>query len=63
MAGCHVDVESCRMSEAQVRGVVEVPYQGGLGSRLSQYCVGRILATELGFDSGGRGIPGFVRSP
>ena len=47
------------MSEDGIRGVVEVPYQGGLGNRLSQYCVGRILATELGFDLEAEAIPGF----
>lgn len=50
------------MPEDQLGGVVEVPDQGGLGTRLSQYCVGRILASELGFALRSAEVPGFPQA-
>jgi glycosyltransferase involved in cell wall biosynthesis len=48
------------MAENRFPGVVEVPPSaGGLGGRLAQYCVGRIVAGELGFSLQCGEIPGF----
>jgi hypothetical protein len=44
---------------AAVRGAVLVPFRGRLGNRLAQYCVGRILASELDFDLYADSIAGF----
>jgi len=45
--------------DATDRGIVEVLYLGRLGNRLTQYCMGRIVATALGFDLWSETIPGF----
>lgn len=39
--------------------MVEVKYIGGLGNRLFQYCLGRIIAERLGFKLKAAAIPGF----
>jgi hypothetical protein len=39
--------------------MVEVKYIGGLGNRLFQYCLGRIIAETLGFKLKAAPIPGF----
>ncbi len=43
----------------KLRGAVQVLYQCRLGNNLAQYCIGRILAEELGFDLQAPSIPGF----
>jgi hypothetical protein len=43
--------------DATDRGIVEVLYLGRLGNRLTQYCMGRIVATALGFDLWSETIP------
>ena len=45
--------------DATNRGIVEVLYMGRLANRLTQYCIGRIVATALGFDLWCPTIPGF----
>ncbi len=39
--------------------MIEVRYDGNLGNNLFQYCMGRILATELGYRLKAEPIPGF----
>jgi hypothetical protein len=39
--------------------VIEVRYKGQLGNNLFQYCLGRILATEMGYALEAPPIPGF----
>ena len=39
--------------------MVEVKYIGGLGNRLFQYCLGRIIAQTLGFKLQAEPLPGF----
>ncbi len=45
--------------DATNRGTVEVLYLCRLGSRLTQYCIGRIIAKVLGFNLRAPPIPGF----
>jgi Glycosyl transferase family 11 len=50
------------MSESQTprrTGLVKVKYQGRLGNRLGQFCLGRIIATELGFSLRADPVDGF----
>ena len=47
------------MSVDPPRGCVEADYFGRLANRMAQYCLGRILATELGFDLRADPLPGF----
>jgi hypothetical protein len=45
--------------DATNHGIVKVLYQGRIGNKLGQYCIGRIIATALGFDLRSPTIPGF----
>lgn len=47
------------MSSDHTLGAVQVRYDGRLGNRLAQYCLGRIVADELGFALFAPPLPGF----
>jgi len=42
--------------------MIKVNYDGNLGNNLFQYCFGRILAEELGYQLVANSIPGFPRT-
>lgn len=45
--------------DASIKQMVEVKYIGGLGNRMFQYCLGRIIAETLGFKLKAEPLPGF----
>ena len=48
-----------RLLEKFLPGTVEVQYVGRLGNQLAQYCLGRSIATQLGFCLFADPLPGF----